>query len=258
MTTSSNPWVAKFASPLLGTPNVHQAAHGGVAERAEHMMGAPFGHGTERVEHVAGRHQAGLVSVADVESQYAQVDAQMEATNAAVEACGGNMAATDLTTWRGQYAAWQAIKSDYAGYHSSLLQWASLGTVYAAYILKLSWFQERFTAFQSQVPGWQQKVQMACPNYTPPPAPPPAPKPGTPGAPPTQPSWVCTNLGINCPGGSDSGGAAWSTTILVVAVAVAVVAGFWFFAPVMSAFVAGRRITQAGADHITPESRRFA
>lgn len=248
MSMSSNPWVSKFASPLLGLglPSAHQAAvgHGGVEERTEHMMGRDV---------AAAAHQAGLVTVADVESLYAQTDAAMEATNQAIQACTA-LSADDRTSWQGQYAAWQAIKSDYQSYHSSSLQWLSLGSVYAAYLLKLSWFQDRMTALQQQIPVWQQRIAMACPGYVPPPAtaPPPAPGGGGGAGPPGgQPSWICSTFGWGCPkpASSDDSGAAWSTTILVVAVVVGLVAGFWFFSPVVGAYLAGRRLMDRSDGH---------
>jgi hypothetical protein len=239
---NQNPWIDKFAPP-----SSHASSPSELRRRTD----------TRDTDHAgADNAHTGLTSMVEVQALYAQVDAQMTATDQSIKACGA-MSAADVATWNGYYASWKAVKDDFLSYQTTAMNLLSLGGSTVALLFKLSFFQSRMQTYQDAIPVWQQKVKLACPTYVPPPLPSSSP-PAAPGAPPSpdKPGFFCNTFGWGCPKTSSAPAPTgdWATTILYVAVAAAVIAGFWFFAPALGVVVAGARMRQ---QRVTPESRQL-
>lgn len=221
---ADNPWVTRFAPPLLGAPAAYQAA--------------------------AGAAQAGDTGPdAGVQELYLQVGPQMDATNAAVQACGA-MNPADVTVWQGQYAAWQSLQHSYETDRSAWVQLATLGL---ASVFQIYYYEDKFRGYLQTAAVWQQRVKLACPTYQPPPGPPTPPSPSPPpagGSPPdgADKPWLCTAFGWNCPEAPKGGGgdaAPWARAAIFISLAVMVVAGAWLLAPALGVAVGAARLHQA-------------
>ncbi len=120
-----------------------------------------------------------LTNLDDVRALDAQIDADMDATDAAARGCTA-LAPSDLTAWSGFLTAWKAEHAKWRSYDDA--GWWNVGAKVDELALAGD-FADEMRGYAHDLATWKARIHNACPSYQPTPGPPaPVPGPGSAGS----------------------------------------------------------------------------
>ena len=113
----------------------------------------------------------GLTSTSDVEQLDQQVQANVTSLQTAMQACTA-VSATDREAFAGFVAAWESLHAHWQFFKDTFFKGISPminPLLPIAGAIQLGSIADDMRGYASRIPGWQEVIKLACPNYQPPP-----------------------------------------------------------------------------------------